>query len=176
MLRPASASSVHRRMLIGRSLPSQPAFRGTVPVPARAWSGGGPPDVNASRYPAIPPVPSGPGSRSARITARRRCARSQHPWLGCRYAPRPGITARGSGTISSPEATRRSKSDLAARLPHPTHVRITGVSARRSGGCLAIALLILHCRGAWGTARRGASGRGLAGLVRSEERRVGKEC
>ena len=83
------------------------------------------------RYSASLPVPTGPGSRSARANARRRCASSKHPWLGCRYAPRPGPRAGGSGTISFPAATRRSKSDLAARAPHPTQVRIA--RARRAG-------------------------------------------
>jgi len=36
------------------------------------------------RYSARPPVPSGPGTRSARANARRRCALSKHPWLRCR--------------------------------------------------------------------------------------------
>jgi hypothetical protein len=108
---PDPPSSVRRP---GRSLPCSK-------LPCRDWP----------RYSASLPVPTGPGSRSARANARRRCASSKHPWLGCRYAPRPGPRADGSGTTSFPAATRRSKSDLAARTPHPTQVRIAG--AGRTG-------------------------------------------
>ncbi len=99
--------------------------------------------ATAPRYPAILPAPSGPGRRSARGNARRRCARSKHPWLGCRYAPRPGIRARGSGTTSSPATTRRSRSDLTARAPHPTHIRIAGAGRRSRGDRLAISAVKL---------------------------------
>jgi len=128
-------------MLIGRSSQSQPALPGPgCPGPALLSRPASPhPAVTPQRtarhdwprYSASLPVPTGPGSRSARANARRRCASSKHPRLGCRYAPRPGPRAGGSGTISFPAATRRSKSDLAARAPHPTQVRIAG--ARRAG-------------------------------------------
>jgi len=151
VLRPASASAVHRRMLIGRSSQSQPALPGpgcpgpaahlpalptssTRPRPTRRPVGRDRadhcpatlPGRDWPRYSASLPVPSGPGIRSARANERLRCASSKHPWLGCRYAPRPGPRASGSGTISFPAATRRSKSDLATRAPHPTQVRIAG--------------------------------------------------
>lgn len=138
MLRPASACAVHRRMLIGRSLPSQPAFPGTVPVPTVHPPSRRQPARDASRYSASLPVLSGPGKRSARGSARRRCARSKHPWPGCKYAPRPGNRACGSGTTSSPAATRRSRSDLTARTPHPTHIRIAGAGRTGRGDRLAI--------------------------------------
>jgi hypothetical protein len=76
------------------------------------------------RYEVSGAVSSEPGTRSARGNTRRRCASSKHAWLGCRYAPRPGRRAWGSGTIPSPATTRRSKLDFAARALHPTQVRI----------------------------------------------------
>jgi hypothetical protein len=75
------------------------------------------------RYEASEATLSEPATRSARGNARRRCASSKHAWLGCRYAPRPGCRAWGSGTMTPPATTRRSKLDLAARSLHPTHVR-----------------------------------------------------
>jgi len=142
VLRPASASAVHRRMLIGRSSQSQPAFPGRVATAVRPHSASSPgsrcqppPSVRrcpgaagraCPRYSTTAPVPNVPDRRSARANARRRCAFSKHPWLGCRYAPRPGLRAGASGTISFPAATKRSKSDLTARAPQPTQVRIAG--------------------------------------------------
>ena len=78
---------------------------------------------------------SEPGTRSARGNTRRRCASSRHAKLGCRYAPRPGCRAWGSGTIPFPATTRRSKLDFAARALQPTQVRsgffpVSGSSAR----------------------------------------------
>src|SRR5215472_9917004 len=70
---------------------------------------------------------SGPGTRSARGNARRRRASSKHSKLGCRYAPRPGSLAWGSGMTWSPIATRRSRLDFAARSLQPTHVRTGAV-------------------------------------------------
>ena len=81
--------------------------------PASAWE----------RYKAIGAVSGEPDARSARENTRRRCASSKHARPGCRYAPRPGCRAWGSGTIPSPATTRRSKLDLAARALHPTQVR-----------------------------------------------------
>src|ERR1700733_1346319 len=76
---------------------------------------------------------SDPAERSARGNARRRRASSKHARLGCRYAPRPGSRARGSGWMTSPTATRRSKLDLTTRSLQPTQVRMTGIlDARRS--------------------------------------------
>ena len=87
------------------------------------------------RYEASGAVSGEPGTRSARENTRRRCASSKHARLGCRYAPLPGCRAWGSGTITSPAATRRSKLDLAARPLHPTQVRtgffpVSGSSVR----------------------------------------------
>ncbi len=144
-------------MLIGRSLPSQPAFSGTAAVHAfrlPACPGTVSPGCISTRYPATLPVPSGPGRRSARGNARRRSARSRHPWLGCRYAPRPACRACGSGTTSFPSATRRSKSDLTARAPHPTHIRIAGADRRGRGDRLAILSLSLPRLRAGGTGHR----------------------
>jgi hypothetical protein len=79
----------------------------------------------SARYLRSPPSASGPVARSALGIARRRLARSKQSLLGCRYAPRPGLRAEGSTTTSPSAATTRSKSDLAARVPQPTHVLIT---------------------------------------------------
>jgi hypothetical protein len=68
-------------------------------------------------------VSSEPDTRSARENARRRCASSKHARQGCRYAPRPGCRAWGSGTIPSPAATRRSMLDFATRALQPTQDR-----------------------------------------------------
>jgi hypothetical protein len=57
--------------------------------------------------------------------------------LGCRYTPRPGLRAAGSATISPSTATTRSKSDLAARIPHPTHVLITDPGMVKGEGRIA---------------------------------------
>jgi hypothetical protein len=86
------------------------------------------------RYETSGPVPSEPVARSARGSARRRVALSRQSRLGCRYAPRPGRRAWGSGTMSSPATTRRSKADLAARSLQPTQVR-TGKFPGRSCIC-----------------------------------------
>jgi hypothetical protein len=139
-----SACSVRRQLLLFIAACSSVAHRnlsllsGTVlPRPCRSCrpSGSGPgrPGPDSARYSASLSVPSGPGSRNARANARRRCACSKHPQLGCRYAPRPGLRAGASGTISSPAATTRSKSDLAARPPHPTQVRTAGACRARRG-------------------------------------------
>jgi hypothetical protein len=106
VLRPASASAVHRHMLIGRSSQSQPAppeprrhgsahlslprlarIRPTVTSAAHRPAANCPAATYTAacpRYSVRLPVPSGPGSRSARANARRRCAFSKHPWLRCR--------------------------------------------------------------------------------------------
>jgi hypothetical protein len=77
---------------------TDPAFPAVLPFPPqpRPLSPGGPakaPSHCAARYSASLPAPSGPGRRSARGNARRRCASSKHSWRGCRYAPRPGDRA-----------------------------------------------------------------------------------
>ena len=70
------------------------------------------------------PVSSGPGTRRARGSARRRSARSRQLICGCRYAPRPGCRDRGSGRHTPSRAVTRSSSDLPARIRHATHVRV----------------------------------------------------
>jgi hypothetical protein len=84
-------------------------------------------DSAPQRYSASGSRLSDPAVRSARGNARRRRARSRHAWLGCRYAPRPGSRACGSGWMTSPAATRRSKLDFSARSLQPTQVRVTGI-------------------------------------------------
>jgi len=130
----ACSSVAHRNLSLlspGRVAPALPFVR-----PSGSWPGRPGPD--STRYSASLPVPNGPGRRSARANARRRCACSKHPWLGCRYAPRPGLRAGASGITSFPAATTRSKSDLAARTPHPTQVRIAGAGRACRGYRVAI--------------------------------------
>ena len=95
-------------------------------------------DSAPRRYSASESRLSGPVVRKARGNARRRRARSRHARLGCRYAPRPGSRAGGSGWMASPAATRRSRLDLAARSLQPTQVRITGVSGACRSARVAI--------------------------------------
>src|SRR5215469_11537759 len=83
-------------------------------------------DSAPQRYSASGSKLSDPAVRKARGNARRRRARSKHAWLGCRYAPRPGSRACGSGWMTSPTATRRSRLDFSARSLQPTQVRMTG--------------------------------------------------
>jgi hypothetical protein len=78
---------------------------------------------SASTYRWTAAVSSGPGRRNALGNARRRSARSRHPGVGCRCAPRPGSVPRGSGTQTPSTAVTRSRSCLAARSLHPTQVR-----------------------------------------------------
>ena len=72
---------------------------------------------------------NGPSTRNARPSARRRSASARHSGSGCRCAPRPGIRPRRSGInrrispVADRSTTMRSRSDLAARLRQPTHVR-----------------------------------------------------
>lgn len=70
----------------------------------------------------------GPLTRNARGNAFRRSARARHSGSGCKCAPRPGKVPRGSGTHAPSTATTRTRSVLAARALHPTHVR-TGPAA-----------------------------------------------
>jgi len=84
-------------------------------------------DSAPQRYSASGSRLSDPAVRKARGNARRRLASSRQARLGCRYAPRPGSRARGSGWMASPAATRRSRLDLTARSLQPTQVRITGI-------------------------------------------------
>jgi len=84
-----------------------------------------------------------PGTRNARENTRRRCASSKHARLGCRYAPRPGCRAWGSGTIPSPATTRRSKLDFAARALHPTQVR-TGFFPVSGGSASAVIAFLVY--------------------------------
>jgi hypothetical protein len=161
----SSADPVHRVLRAGlsrgRSSPcahraliaSRPAFRTgflscptcfpsplTVPHrrrqpcygPASAWE----------RYEASDAVSSEPWTRSARENTRRRCASSKHARLGCRYAPRPGCRAWGSGTIPSPATTRRSKLDFAARALQPTQVRTGFFPVAGSSASAVIALSV----------------------------------
>jgi len=150
---PASAYGHHRRVLIERSSASRPAFRQvfllalTACCPARlfrrqqCYSG----DSAPQRYSARPARLSDPAVRSARGNARRRRARSRHTGLGCRYAPRPGSRACGSGWMTSPTATMRSRLDLAARSLQPTQVRVTGVPGACCSDRSAIPLISLPC-------------------------------
>ncbi len=154
----SSGAHCHLSLLSPALLPSMPSVCPPCPGPV-------PPGRDDPRYPAIMPVPSGPGKRSARGNARRRNARSRHSWLGCRYAPRPACRADGSGTTSFPACTTRSKSDLAARAPHPTHIRIAGSDRTGRGNRLAILLLSLPCRCAGGTGHRAWPG-GRLGCAR----------
>ena len=133
----AACSSVAHRNL---SLLSPVRVAPALPFVRPSGSRPGRPGPDSTRYSASLLVPRGPGSRSARANARRRCACSKHPWLGCRYAPRPGLRAGASGTTSFPAATTRSKSDLAARAPHPTQVRIAGACRACRGYRVAICL------------------------------------
>ena len=94
-----------------------PSFPGAVPPCSRARTS---------------PASRGPGTRSARVNAWRRSARSRHPVRGCSQAPRPGRRRRGSGTRRPLTATTRSRSVACSRVRHPTHVRI-GVDPRRTG-------------------------------------------
>ncbi len=87
-LRPASDSAVHRRVLIGRSSQSDPAFPAVMPRSSRPGLAAldGPDRVsphNCARYCPSTTVTAGPFSRSARLNPRRRCACSKHVWLGC---------------------------------------------------------------------------------------------
>jgi hypothetical protein len=84
-----------------------------------------------------------PETRNARENTRRRRASSKHARLGCRYAPRPGCRAWGSGTIPSPATTRRSKLDFAARALHPTQVR-TGFFPVSGGSASAVIAFLVY--------------------------------
>ena len=135
MLRVGSAYGDHRRVLIERSSASRPAFRQvfllavTACCPAllfrreQCYAG----QSASQRYSASGTTLSDPAVRSARWNARRRRASSRHAWLGCRYAPRPGSRACGSGWMTSPTATSRSRLDFSARSLQPTQVRMTGI-------------------------------------------------
>jgi hypothetical protein len=85
---------------------------------------------------------SEPETRSARENARRRCASSKQARLGCRYAPRPGRRAWGSGTRPSPSTTRRSRLDFSARALQPTQVRTGGFPDSGSSARAVIATLV----------------------------------
>ena len=97
------------------------------------------------RYEASEASLSGPATRSARENARRRCASSKHAWLGCRYAPRPGCRAWGSGTMTFPAMTRRSRLDFAARSLQPTQVRTGNPPGSGSSDRTAIPHISLPC-------------------------------
>jgi hypothetical protein len=90
------------------------------------------------RYETSGAASSEPATRSARENARRRCACSRQSRLGCRYPPRPGRRAWGSGTMSLPAATKRSKLDLAALSLHPTQVRTGKLPGGRCLECAVI--------------------------------------
>jgi hypothetical protein len=131
----ASAYGDHRRVLIERSSASRPAFRQVFLLAFKAccpaWlfrrSHAIYGDCSPQRYSASGSRLSGPAARKARGNARRRRARSRQARLGCTYAPRPGSRARGSGWMTSPAATRRSRLDLTTRSLQPTQVRIAGI-------------------------------------------------
>jgi len=132
----------------------------------QCYSGSGTP----RRYSASGSRLSGPVVRKARGNARRRRARSRHARLGCRYAPRPGSRAGGSGWMASPAATRRSRLDLAARSLQPTQVRITGVSGACCSARVAITSSSLPPSQACSTDRelRWAGGAGAGGSGMAE--------
>ena len=109
----ACSSSAHQLLDL---LSDRYALLGDTALPYRAASS------LSARYSASAARLSGPAARSARGNARLRRASSKHSGLGCRYAPRPGSRACGSGWTSSPAATRRSRLDLTARSLQPTQV------------------------------------------------------
>ncbi len=102
--------------------PSVPLHRAACEPPSETGT-----DVRhaCDRYLASPSSASVPVTRNALGNALRRLACSKQSSPGCKYAPLPGPRAAGSATSSPLTATTRSKSDLTARLLHPTHVRIT---------------------------------------------------
>jgi hypothetical protein len=110
-------------------------------------------DSAPQRYSASGSRLSDPAVRSARGNARRRRARSRHAWLGCRYAPRPGSRACGSGWMTSPAATRRSRLDFSARSLQPTQVRVTGIPEVCRSVRTAIPAASLPCPNVLGTRR-----------------------
>ena len=129
VLRPASASAVHRRVLIARS--SQFILLSSVLRPS-----------TANRVPAARTRRS---RYSATLPARQWRRQAQRPRerlaaLGSLQACQAGMQIRAparqprgeSGTISSPAATRRSKSVLAARALQPTQVRTGAARALSS--------------------------------------------
>jgi len=136
-----SSPCAHRALIASR-----PAFRTGSPscpacfppprtVPPRRRRSCYDPASARERYEASGAVSSVPETRSARENTRRRCASSKHARQGCRYAPRPGCRAWGSGTMPSPAATRRSMLDFATRALQPTQERMgifpgSGSSAR----------------------------------------------
>jgi hypothetical protein len=89
-------------------------------------------DAVPARYSASGARLSDPATRSARGNTRRLRASSKHAGLRCRYAPRPGSRACGSGRMSSPTATKRSRLDLTARSLQPTHVRVGSCCSART--------------------------------------------
>ncbi len=114
------------------------------------------------RYEASEATSSEPGTRNARENARRRCASSKHARQGCRYAPRPGCRALGSGTIPPPAATTRSMLDFATRALQPTQERRgifpgAGSSARAVIACQVYPVSLPAAR------RKVTSGSGVGG-------------
>jgi hypothetical protein len=130
------ACSVRRQFVLFIAACSSGAHRKFSLLSSRPARGCSP-----DRYSVTLLAGKGAGRRRARENALRRWARSKHARLGCRYAPRPGCRAVMSGTICSPAATRRIKSCLAARAPHPMQVRTGAARALSSlqGLCLGSA-------------------------------------
>ncbi len=149
----ASAYGDHRRVLIERSSASRPAFRQVFPCMRQTCSTASlfrrrqcyAGDCAPQRYSASTARLSDPVVRSARGNALRRRASSRHAGSECRYAPRPGSRACGSGWITSPTATRRSRLDLTARSLQPTQVRITGIPGARRSARAVIPAVSLPC-------------------------------
>ncbi len=163
-----SSPHAHRALITNLSLSLRPVLRRLFPISPAAlvrsyvrtsrWSSKRPAPLPLShttsrsngqgartpqasaRYLTSPPSASGPVTRSALGNARRRLACSKQSWLGCKYAPLPGLRAAGSATISPLTATTRSKSDLTARVLHPTHVRITDPDTARDEDRIAARL------------------------------------
>ena len=181
----ASARAVHRLVLIERSLASRPAFRTGFRCVQRASRHRRPLRVrhrkvcyarvsDRERYEASGAALSGPVMRSARGNARRRCASSKHARLGCRYAPRPGCRAWGSGTMSPPATTRRSRLDFAARSLQPTQVRTGKLPGSGRSVRTVIPHVSLPCHQAQGTRPchrvTGIAGQGRSGPQRPVRR------
>jgi hypothetical protein len=88
-----SSTRSHRALITtDPAFPAVTAVSASAPAaqPGRTCEG---PSYCATRYSSSLLAPNGPGRRSARGNALRRCASSKHSWRGCRYAPRPGNRA-----------------------------------------------------------------------------------
>ena len=128
VLRPASASAVHRRMLIARSSQSQPALSSTscrpfrpplvLPAPGpcgpvQALAGPAARRLACARRAAEPPDTQ-PALRPGLFPAREAPAR-----VPCGAGPAPGIPGRDAGTLPARVAARqRRELGRPQQLPH----------------------------------------------------------